>query len=72
MIKIMIISVSLCASYSGVTPKRRRAGNRKTLHTGKKRRLGSAVLWLLAFPGESSPNFPCRARERENTNTSVQ
>ena len=22
-------------------------------------KLGSAVPWLLAFPGQSSPNFPC-------------
>ena len=35
-------------------------GKTKTLHTGKKqKKLGSAVLWLLAFPGESSPNFLC-------------
>ena len=31
-------------------------GNTKTLHTEKeKTHLGNAVLWLLAFPGESSP-----------------
>ena len=27
----------------------------------KKKTLGSAILWLLAFPGESSPTFPCNA-----------
>ena len=27
----------------------------------KTKKLGSAVLWLLVFPGESSPNFPCIA-----------
>ena len=27
----------------------------------KKKKLGSVVLWLLAFPGESSPNFQCIA-----------
>ena len=27
----------------------------------KKKRWVSAVLWLLAFPRESSPNFPCIA-----------
>ena len=28
--------------------------------------LGSAVLWLLAFPEESSPNFQCIALEQES------
>ena len=44
-------------------------GNMKTLHTGeekKKEKKGSAVLWLLAFPVESSPNFPCTALEFSN------
>ena len=41
-------------------------GNTKTLHTGKKKKKkikswGSAVLWLLALPWQSSPNFPCIA-----------
>ena len=28
--------------------------------------LGSAVLWLLAFPGESSPNFLCISLGQES------
>ena len=28
---------------------------------GKQQKLGSAVLWLLAYPGESFPNVPCIA-----------
>ena len=32
-------------------------------------KLGSAVLWLLAFPGESSQNFPCIALGQENYRT---
>ena len=38
--------------------------NTKTLYTGGK--MSSAILWLLAFPGESSPNFPCMALGQEN------
>ena len=41
-------------------------GNTKTLHTGKKNKSGSAVLWLLAFRGESSLNFPSIALGQEN------
>ena len=38
-------------------------GLRKQENTGHrgKTHLGSAILWLLTFPGESSPNFPCIA-----------
>ena len=39
-------------------------GNMKALHTGKKN-LGSAILCLLAFPRESSLNFPCIALGQE-------
>ena len=42
-------------------------GNTKTLHTGNKtKKLGSAVLWLLAFLVDSSPNFPCIALGQES------
>ena len=30
------------------------------------KKLGSADLWLFAFPGESSPNFLCTALGQEN------
>ena len=39
---------------------RKRVGgmeNTKTLHTGVKEKLGSAVLWLFAFPGGKQPEF---------------
>ena len=40
-------------------------GHTKTLYTGgkahKKHTLSSAVLWLLVFQRENSPNFPCIA-----------
>ena len=29
-------------------------------------RLGSTVLWLIAFPGENSPNFSCIALGQES------
>ena len=45
-------------SEFGGLRKRKKTAHRKK-HTHKN--LGSAVLWLLDFPGESSPNFPCIA-----------
>ena len=36
-----------------------------TAHRRRKKK-GSAVLWLLAFPGESSPNFLCVALGQES------
>ena len=42
-------------------------GNTKTLHSGKRnKKLGGAVLWLLAFPVKSSLYFPCNALEQES------
>ena len=40
----------------------------KILHTGeekKKKKLGSAVQWLLTFPGEKNPYFLCIALRQE-------
>ena len=38
-----------------------------TAHTKKEeKRMGSAILWLLAFPEESSLNFPCTILGQEN------
>ena len=38
-----------------------------TAYRGKNSKLGSAVLWLLAFPGESSQNFfPCISLGQEH------
>ena len=55
--------ISICRKRVGLT-----AGGMKTrkhvLHTRKKK-LGSAVLWLFTFPGESSPKFPCIALGQE-------
>ena len=51
--------ISICYKRLGLT-----AGGMKTQKhctQGTKKKLGSAVLWLLAFPGESSPNFLCLA-----------
>ena len=51
--------VSICRTRAGLT-----AGGMETrkhcMQEGKKK-LGSAVLWLLAFPDGSSPNVPCIA-----------
>ena len=44
----------LLSSKSG--PHNRWYGNTKTVHTHTKTKLASAVLWMLAFPAESSPN----------------
>ena len=55
----MITNVCLCQSSVDYW-------NTKTLHTWLKKTLGGAVLWLLAFPGESSPIFPCIALGQES------
>ena len=56
--------------YSSVVEMLASAGgiNTKTLHTGERRKknLCNAVLWLLSFRGESSPNFSCIAWGQEN------
>ena len=46
--------------------RRRRRRHRRRHRTPRQGGMGSAVLWLLAFPGESNPNFLCIALGKES------
>ena len=55
--------LSICRKSESGPHSQWHGNTKKTARRGKKQRkknnLGSAVLWLLAFPRESIPNFPC-------------